>query len=152
MSDIVDDVRSKVSEQCCVTRCRKEGCSVLLPDELQPFVVIDMDHSDSPKAESGKRCDFLFVSPRWIAPMELKKGKANASEIIPQIEAGASVLDELVPDDAMVDFRPTAAYGGKLKKYEIDAFRKKKIQFRKQREIVRLIRCGASLSQALRAS
>ena len=85
MSIVVDAVRSKVSKQCCVTRCSKEGCNVPLPKDLRPFVVIDMDHSESPAAESGKRCDFLFVSQRWVAPMELKKGKANAGEIVPQL-------------------------------------------------------------------
>ena len=152
MGALVDAVRSRVSDRCCVAKCSKKGCSVPLPKELRPFVVIDMDHCDSPTAKSGKRCDFIFVSQRWVAPMELKKGKANASEIVPQLQAGASVVDELVPDDATVDFRPVAAYGGGLHKHERNAFRKKRIRFRQQREIVRLIRCGAPLPHALHAS
>ncbi len=148
MSAIVDAVRSKVSKRCCVTRCSKEGCNVPLPNDLRPFVVIDMDHAELPAAESGKRCDFLFVNQRWVAPMELKKGKANAGEIVPQLQAGAAVADRLVPRNAKIAFRPMAAYGGGFSKHERESFKQRKVRFRKQSEIVRLIRCGTPLSLA----
>lgn len=126
-----------------------------LPKELCPFLLIDMDPPDSPAPSQGKRCDYLFIGEYndadWVAPMELKKGKAISTNIVPQLRAGAAVADRLVPNNANVCFRPMAAYGGGLTRYELNAFKhkKNKVLFRGQAELVRLIRCGASLTQGL---
>lgn len=121
-----------------------------LPAELRPFVLIDMDHPESPATSGGKRCDFLFINESWLAPLELKKGRVDASEIVQQLRAGAKAAEGLVPEGARVGFRPVAAYGGALRKQERDDLRKpgNKIEFREDREFVRLIRCGANLTQA----
>lgn len=158
MSGIVSAVLATVSNQCCITRCRKEGCSILLPNKLRPSVVIDMDSRESPNPKNGKRCDFLFFGEGkredWVVPMELQKGNANSSKIVPQLRAGALVAEMIVPKHADVKFRPVAAYGGGLRRHELTAFRNKnnKVRFRKQNEFIRLIRCGTNLVKALRAS
>lgn len=153
MSAVVDAVRQKVPRECHVKRCQREGCKVDLPAELRPFVLIDIDHSKSPAASGGKRCDFLFVNESWLAPLELKKGRAIAGEIVPQLQAGAKMAEGVLPGGARIGFRPIAAYGGALRKQERDNFRKpgNKIEFRGDREFVRLIRCGASLAQVFGA-
>lgn len=156
MSNLSEAVRAKVSEECLTTKCRKKGCSVHLPNSNRQFIVIDMDHSKSPAPQDRTRCDFLFIGERnnsenWVVPLELKKGKANASEIVPQLTAGATIAEGIVPKEVNVAFRPVAAYGGELKRAERDAFRDKRhrVKFRQQRELVRLIRCGVSLDKAL---
>ena len=161
MSNLSNTVRAKVPEDCLTTKCQKEGCKVNLPsngrfpDRRRPYDVIDMDHSESPAPEGSKRCDFLFIggykNQDWVVPLELKKGQPTVSEIVPQLLAGASIADGIVPRDSEIKFRPVAAYGGELKRHQWNHFRKKVnwIRFRNQSEGVRLIRCGASLEQAL---
>lgn len=155
MSNLSEAVRAKVSEECLTTKCRKKGCSVHIPNSNRQFIVIDMDHSKSPAPQDGTRCDFLFIgecnSENWVVPLELKKGNANASEILPQLKAGAIIAERIIPKNENLAFRPVAAYGGELKRAERDAFRDKRhrVKFRQQRELVRLIRCGVSLEKAL---
>ena len=155
MTNLSEAVRAKVSEECLTTKCQKKGCRVRLPIRNRRFILIDMDHSKSPAPQDGVRCDFLFIgeykSEDWVVPLELKKGKANASEIVSQLTAGATIAEGIVPKNLYVAFRPVAAYGGELKRAERDAFREKRhrVKFRQQRELVRLIRCGGSLDKAL---
>ena len=160
MSNLSNAVRAKVSEECLTTKCQNEGCKVSLPsngrspDRQRPYVVIDMDHSESP-AQDGQRCDFLFIgeyrNQEWVVPLELKRGKADASEIVPQLQAGASVAEGIVPARASVKFQPVAAYGGDLRRHQTNAFRnaRNRIKFRQGRKPVRLIKCGTSLELAL---
>ena len=87
MNNLIRQVREKVSEECLTTKCQKEGCKVGLPrigrfsDRQRPYVVIDMDHFESPAPQHGVRCDFLFIGTcnnrDWVVPLELKRGEAN---------------------------------------------------------------------------
>lgn len=153
MKGLENAINANISAHCRVKNCEKRGCKVLLPNKLAPFIVIDMDHAESPAKVDGKRCDFLFISEdggnNWVVPLELKSGNVSSSEIVPQLQAGALVANQLVPKNAHVQFRPVAAYGGGLRKYEWYSFRKKrnKIKFRQHSEIARLIRCGSSLAK-----
>ncbi|MDE0298478.1 MAG: hypothetical protein OXN17_07595 [Candidatus Poribacteria bacterium] len=163
MSSLANAVRTRVSEECLTTRCQKEGCKVSLPriggfpDRQRPYVVIDMDHSESPASQDEQRCDFLFVgeceNQGWVVPLELKRGQPTANEIVHQLRAGASIAEDIVPRNAEAKFRPVAAYGGELKRHQLKLFRYKanRIEFRGQREGVRLIRCGVSLKHALKS-
>lgn len=125
-----------------------------LPSKCRQRVLIDMDHRESPAEKHGKRCDFLFVGEAkgegWIVPIELKKGKASSSEVVPQLQAGAKVAEQVVPKNAELRFRPVAAYG-RIRKHERNLFReeKNKIRFREMREPILLIECGSSLDQSI---
>ena len=156
MSDFVNAVREKVSNKCCVRRCQKEGCRVPLSNDLRPFLLIDMDQRCFPSEKNGKRCDFLFFSgyegKDWVVPMELQKGKASASKIITQLQAGAFIAEKLAPKGENLEFRPVAAYGGGLRRNELKIFRQTKVNFRQKHEFVRLIKCGTNLTQALRST
>ena len=152
MISLVKAVRAKVSESCCVRVCKKEGCKVSLPSMCRQRVLIDMDHRESPAEKHGKRCDFLFVGEAkgegWVVPIELKKGKASSSEVVPQLQAGAKVAEKVVPNNAEISFRPVVA-AGRFDKYERGLIREKEVKFRKMCELVRWIRCGKSLEQAI---
>lgn len=163
MSSLANAVCASVSEECLTTRCQKEGCKVSLPSVgripvgQRPYVVIDMDNCESLVSRNETRCDFLFVgeykSRDWVVPLELKRGQPTVREIVPQLRAGASIAEEIVPRNAEVKFRPVAAYGGELKRHQLNLFKNKAnwIEFRNQAKGVRLIRCGASLEQALKS-
>ena len=81
-----------------------------LSNELHPFVLIDMDQPCSPSGENGKRCDYLFFSgyegKDWVVPMELQKGKASASKIVEQLQAGAVIAEKLVPKGSILNSVP----------------------------------------------
>ena len=86
--------------------------------------------------------------------MELKRGKPNASQIVRQLQAGADIANRIVPNQAQIRFRPIAVYGGELRRIERDAMLKNanRIRFRNQRQLVKLVRCGTTLHNALRHS
>lgn len=145
MIDLVKAVRAKVSKSCCVKVCKKEGCKVSLPSNCRQQVLIDMDDRESPAKKHGKRCDFLFVGEAkgegWVVPIELKRGKASSSEVVPQLQAGAKVAEKVVPKNADLRFRPVVA-AGRFDKYERGLIRKKEVKFRGMSGLVCWIECG----------
>lgn len=150
---LVDQVRQNIDEECLARRCRRVGCSLTLESLGQPFLLIDMDHERSPSGRSGgKNCDYLFVGDEdhWIAPLELKRGKLHAKDVVAQIQAGATVADQIVPHGVHTRFRPVAAYGGTAHRAELRLLATSRVRFRSQKNRVALVRCGTSLMDALK--
>lgn len=151
MIGLVKAVRAKVPESCCAKLCKKEGCKVSLPSMCRQRVLIDMDR-ESLAEKHDKRCDFLFVGEAkgegWVVPIELKKGKASSSEVVPQLQSGAKVAEKVVPKNAEISFRPVVA-AGRFDKYERGLLRKKEVKFRGMSELVRRIKCGESLAKLI---
>ncbi len=153
MTGLVDAVREKVSPKCLSRKCSRPGCSVPLKDAPNPRLIIDFDKPDSPLGERDTSCDFLFIAEgddesAWVAPLELKSGGIDASEVIKQLQAGARAAEKLVCRNLPVNFRPIVA-SGNLPKAERTAI-KRTIRFHRDSMPVRRIRCGAPLTQALR--
>ena len=152
MSALVDAVRDKVSEKCCVSRLRKGACRILIPDHMEPFRLIDMDHPEAPTGEEDARCDFLFIGGRMnlVAPMEFKRGSPKAGRVLKQLQTGARMAEDLIPRNVKdVAFRPVVVYGGQMRKCQIRAIRRGRISFRKVPRIAKLIKCGQPLDRAL---
>lgn len=154
MTGLVSEVRTKVTPDCLTERCSRPGCRVPLQNAPTPRLLIDFDKPGSPLGQSDTRCDFLFIAEDndesgWVAPLELKSGRVDASQAISQLRAGALVAEEIVPQYAKVNFRPVLAYKG-IPKAERTAL-KSKVRFREQTEALRLIKCGSPITQALRA-
>lgn len=154
MSNLSEAVRARVSEKCLTTTCRKKRCRVNLPNKDRSFIVVDMDHAESPASNDEMRCDYLFIGEcigrDWVIPIELK-GSPKASKVVPQLQAGASVAEAIVPNRAKVEFIPVAAYDGQFKRAEVDAFRDRRniIKFRQQRALVLLRERVISLEKDL---
>ena len=153
-ADIVEEVRRAIPEGCVVNRCRKGRCTVSLRNAPEPRVLIDLDHREAPVGQNDKRCDYIFIGGSdkvWVAPMELKSGKPEASEIAPQLQAGADVADGIVPRGAKVEFRPLAIYGGSAPR-DTRVFRNSAylIRFRSQSFEIKLRKCRTPLALALR--
>ena len=150
---LVEQVRQNIDEECLARRCRRDGCSLTLESLAQPFILIDMDHERSPSDRSGgKNCDYIFVGDEdhWIAPLELKRGKLHAEDVVAQIQAGAAIADQIVPHRVRTRFRPVAAYGGKAHRAELRLLTTSRVRFRSQNNRVALVRCGTSLLGALK--
>ena len=154
MTSLVEHVRSSTPPDCIAGRCRREGCTVSLTGAPRPFVMIDMDCDELQINRASRRCDFMFVSDegRWVVPLELKRGRLNAGEIVAQLRAGAQFADRVIPKGATVQFRPVAVCGGKVHRIQHTKLRSKasRIRFRGRFESIKLLKCGQALTQALR--
>lgn len=159
MNGLVAAVRAKVCPECLAGKCRKDGCGVSLKNAPQPRLIIDFDKPGSPLGRQDTRCDYLLIAEGrngsgWVAPLELKKGRLDAGEVVKQLQAGARAAEGLVPRNEPIEFRPVAAFDGRINKAELKKLKGKgsRIWFHRRAEIVRLMRCGAPLAQALGAS
>ena len=152
-TNVVEEIERNL-KGCVVTRCRKGKCTVSLQKAPEPRVLIDLDHPQAPVDQNEKRCDYIFIGGSvsvWVAPMELKSGKPEASEIAPQLQAGADIADKIVPRNAQVQFRPIAVFGGSAPR-DARVFAKSTnyIRFRSRRFQIKLHKCRTPLALALR--
>lgn len=116
-----------------------------------------MDHADAPGSAHEVRCDYLYFddggnAPARVVSLELKSGSPRAGEIAGQLQAGADLAERLVDDDIAVDFTPVAAHGGRLHRHRVNRFAQpeNQVTFRRTEYKVELLKCGASLIDALR--
>ena len=156
MPRTVDRVRRAVPDECQVTMCRKEGCTLKLSGALSPYVLIDMDRCPTLVGQNQSKCDYIFVghsNAAWVAVMELKRGKPKASELVAQIRAGVRIAERIVPADSQVRFVPIAVYGGGLRRIERDRLLsgRNRITFRGESRPIKLVRCGTTLAAALQS-
>ena len=153
---VVETVRRKTDAQCHATRCRDGGCSLSLKDVPEPNVLISLEHLASPVNINQAHCDYLFVGGKddndgpWVAPIELTASKKGASEFQRQLQGGANIADNLLPQKIRVRFRPIAVHDGGLHRAEVGKLRKNKVRFRGKPELIHLMRCRSPLTQALR--
>ena len=157
MSGLVQRVRAKVDNACVVTEMDKEGCSVSLDGAPVTRLIVDLDEPGSPLGQNVTRCDYLFFADDnsgtdWVAPLELKRGQFHTVEFRKQLQAGAHAAEQLVPPNASVRFRPIAVFGGGLHKAEQRRLKQpsNRVRFHGRCEPLRLIRCGAKLTDELR--
>ena len=149
-------MKAKVPGECLTRRCKRDGCSVTLKDAPKSHVIIDIDYKRLPIGTREPKCDFIFLSDegRWVAPIELKKGSPDASQIVGQLRAGAKLAEQIVPGDIEVQFRPIVAYGGRTHRKELTEFRESKslVSFRTRKVSVTMLKCGDALAKALKDS
>ena len=155
---VVETVRRKTDPQCHATTCSDSGCSLSLKDVPKPNVLISLEHKAAPVRANQAHNDYLFVGGNdekdgpWVAPVELTTSAARVSKFLPQLREGAAIAEKLLPQSVRVRFRPIAAYGGELRRIERDNFLKSanRVRFRGKPELIRLVRCGSPLTNALK--
>ena len=158
MKGLTAAVRAKVGEKCLARHCNKQRCRVSLSGAPTPNLLIDFDKRGAPLSEQEQRCDYLFIAEDdergWIAPLELKSGSLDASEVAGQLRAGAEAAERLVPrsERSKTRFRPVAVYGGELRTAQRNKLRQGNnlVRFHGKAEVVRTIRCGQPLMAGLR--
>ena len=150
-------VRARTDVQCHVTLCCDSGCSLSMENAPEPNVLISLEHKAAPVDASEKHCDFLFVGggdddiPEWVAPVELTTSPPKVRKFLPQLQAGASLAEKLIPKNVKVRFRPIAVHGGELHRAERFKFLMScnHVVFRSRPTLVTLVRCGSPLTKAL---
>lgn len=146
-----------VDSRCITTQIRQAGCSVTLDGTPISRLILDLDAPSSPLPPPNQRCDYLFFADAadgdgWLAPVELKRGRFDASEAVGQIRAGTQAAHRIVPRNLPVRFRPVAAFGGGTTKEERrrSQLRQNWVTFRGSAQPLRLMKCGGKLAERLK--
>ncbi len=155
---LVKKVREKLDSSCLVVgRLTKEGCRLLMTGVTDSRLVVDLDKPGSPVHSGAPHCDYLFIADDesgvgWVAPLELKRGRLHADQVVKQLRGGAATAESLVPEAARITFRPVAACGS-APKAERNRLRSRnnRIRLHGRTEAVRLLSCGEQLVNALRS-
>ena len=154
MANLVNQIKQNLPDKCLAKgKYRKKGCSVSLKDAPAPFVMIDMDKPQAPVRQDETKCDYIFIGG-WVdvflVPLELKRGKLDASDAVRQLQAGANIAaTRIIPKREQVQFLPVAVCGGKFHRIERQRLSQRKIRFKNQSSNVQLLRCGQRLIDAL---
>lgn len=158
MVDIVKALSNQLPVECQATKCSGAECSLELNNLPKSYVLIDMDCKEL-EHPSGKRCDFIFISDEdvinkkdaWVVPIELKSGRLDPGQVIPQLRAGACFADTIMPQNVKVQFIPIVASSNtSYRPSELEEFRKYSVKFRQIRAYIKLAECGENLSNQLR--
>ena len=155
MTSTVSTIGAIVDPSCISRKISKEGCAIRLKDAPKDHIVLDMDCDEMTLSANDECCDYLYFSSgaqnmMYVAPIELKSGSPKAAKVARQLQSGADFAESLVPQGAKVLFRPIAAYGKSLRRYQRDKFKQARIVFRRKSELISLVRCGSSMVSALK--
>ena len=150
MTNLVDKIKRCMPSHCLATRCRRNGCSVDLQNAPKPCLLIDMD--TGLVGENDSKCDYIFIGGTddvWVVPIELKRGSAEARNLVDQLRAGARFA-EMICKGEQVRFVPVLACRG-IKRAQRQELRKKsnRIAFRGRPVEVALLRCRGLLNSVL---
>ena len=156
MTGFVEKVRRALDPRTLVQRrLKKNGCGVLMTDVPEPRLIVDLDKPGSPLASNATRCDYLVIAEDQqdiglVALLELKRGQLHADEVVRQLQAGADAAEKLITQDEEVRFRPIAA-SNRVSKHERTRLKRVRsmVRFHGRKEPIRLMSCGAPLSQEL---
>ena len=154
MANLVERIRESLPDGCLATgRLRKQGCSVSLAGAPTPSITIDMDKPQAPVKQNETKCDYVFIggsSNVFLVPLELKRGKLDASDALKQLQAGANIADDrIIPNGEDIQFLPVAVCGGKIHPAQRRRLLQSEIRFNNQSSNIKLLRCGQRLADAL---
>ena len=153
MTGLVNQIKKNLPNGCLARgKLRKKGCSVSLTDAPTPSITIDMDKPQAPVGQHETKCDYIFIGGSgnvFLVPLELKRGKLDASDALKQLQAGANIAARIIPKRERVQFQPVAVCGGKFHRIDRHQLSQRKIRFRSQSSNVQLLRCGQRLIDVL---
>lgn len=150
VADVNDELRLRGQSACLVTRLRKGGCSLRLNSAPASRLILDLDREGAPVGPQDTKCDFLFFADKnWVAAIELKAGRLDASVVVRQLQAGAEIVSSLVSRGREIAFRPIVAHSGGHRK-EINDLRASKVRYRSQEVPIKAVSCGSLLNNAIK--
>ena len=155
MPPVVDTVNASTKVACHSTTCYDSGCELGLNGLKPPFVLVNLEHSESPADKSVKHCDsLLFGMPNnagteWVIPIELTTGKNKEVEhIVEQLSGGANIADALLHQGANVNFKAVVGQDS-LHRDEFNRLRQMRVPFRNRCGRIRVLSCSEELIDAL---
>src|SRR5262250_2885319 len=113
-----DAIPSLESCACCrVQRCQDSGCSVVLPTDRLPRLVLSGTRYQQNHSLTTPLADFcVFAWSRrenllYFYILELKAGRIDVRKVVEQLQGGADLGDKMVGSDQRVLLVPTLVYG-----------------------------------------
>ena len=146
--EVLEDIRSAVGKQNLSERIRGHSCRVDVRDMPSNRVLVNADLAFPANGIDGKRCDYVlfFFEPDTdyllTAPIELKRGSGDASQVSEQIQQGAKFAERFAPQESESQCRPVLFHGKHLHWKERQELNRTKINFRGRDSTIRTARCG----------
>lgn len=153
MSAVLARIRSKVGEGSLSKSCKRDGCRAYMKGIPACRVIVDMDKIPAARHAGGKRCDFVlfFIQEGGkliVAPIELKSGDVDGSEVAEQLRSGTGFADRTSPAKPEPHCRPILFHGKRIHSRQRKALNRSKVIFRGSELTIKTARCGRSRNLA----
>ena len=154
MSEVLNEIRTRVGEENLSTLRSRSGCGVNMTNAPSPRVVIDADRAFPAHGMTGKRCDYVVFfcdtdkNRLVVVPIELKGGDVKASEVSEQLQEGANFAERFAPQATETVCLPRLFHKG-IHKKEFQQLQRASVRFRGEYGPIKTARCSSSLRQAL---
>ncbi len=153
---VLDHIREQVNEESLIDSCSGEGCRVDMTGIPSERVVIDVEGEFDSRNITEKRSDRLLFyiagNNLVVAPIELKSGRAEQSEVTEKLQNSLHFVANIVPRTRPLTtaYRPILFEGRGVKWTNPRGTRQFNVNFRGTLRI-RVGRCGRSenLARAL---
>ena len=153
---VLDHIRAQVDKENLIDSCSGEGCRVDMTGIPSDRVVIDVEREFDLRSKTEKRCDRLLFyidgNNLVAAPIELKSGKAEQSEVTEKLQNSLHFAADIVPRARGLTtvYRPILFHGGRIKWTNPSGTKELNVNFRGKLRI-RVGRCGKreNLARAL---
>ena len=158
LHEVFEEIRQWIGNRRA-TSYTKEGCRVSMANIPSERVVLDVDLAFPTGRADTNQCDFVLfyidsIQNSLVAvPMELK-GSTDASKIIRQLQAGAHIINRLVPNTVKTDCIPITFHRRKIHKAQLKKLKTSRVTFRGEEFPINTTRCSyeGNLAQALAKS
>lgn len=154
MNEFISGVKTSICNECLSSRCKKQGCVVLMTNAPRDRIIIDLD-CEKLRVQSGeKQCDYLLVIEenlrRWVVAIDMKRGGFSARTVVEQLSAGAVQAKALCPSNESFELVPLLVPGDGMNPRDLRILNSEKVGTRGQKRQIVRIRYGQSLLDALR--
>lgn len=149
---VLDEIRAQVGTENLINSCSGEGCRVDMTDIPSERVVIDVEREFDSRKMTEKRCDRLlfFIETAdnnlVAAPIELKSGKAEQSEVTEKLQNSLHFAANIAPRTRALTtvYRPILFEGRGIKWTNPKGTKQFNVNFRGRKTRIRVGRCGKS--------
>ena len=146
--EVLENIRLAVGKKNLSKRIKGHSCKVDVEEIPSNRVLVNADLAFPARGIDGKRCDYVlfFFEPDTdyllTAPMELKRGSGDVSQVSEQIQQGAKFAEPFAPQESESQCRPVLFHGKQLHWKERQELNRTKIRFRGRDSTIRTARCG----------
>ncbi len=147
---VLDEIREQVGTENLINSCSGDGCRVDMTGIPSEQVVIDVEREFDSRNRTEKRCDRLLFfidtddNNLVAAPIELKSGKAEQSEVTEKLQNSLRFTASIVPRAlALITvYRPILFEGRGIKWINPKGTKQLNVNFRGNKLRIRVGRCG----------
>ena len=160
LHEALEEIRQGIRDNEATSPYTKEGCRVSMANIPSERVVLDVDLAFPTGRARTNQCDFVLFYINTAqnnlvgVPMELKRGDVDASEAVAQLQEGARIVDNCIPDNVEMNLVLVLVHGGSMHRSQRNRLRTARIRFRGEEFPINTTRCGheGNLAQALAKS